>query len=98
ASYASTTAVEIIDPSRMELNVNINELDIPNVKAGQKVTITVDALPALKIDGAVSFVGTLPGTDTSMILFPVKITFTLPQNSGIKSGMNAKADIIADKN
>ncbi len=95
AAFASTTAVEIIDPSRMELNVNINELDIANVKVGQKVNLTVDALPNLRIDGTVTFVGTLPSTDTSMMQFPVKITFTLPQNSGLKSGMNARADIIA---
>jgi len=97
AAFASTTAIEIIDPSRMELNVTVNELDISNVKVGQKVNLAVDALPNLRIDGTVSFVGTLPTSDTSMILFPVKITFTLPQNSGLKAGMNARADIIADK-
>lgn len=97
ATFASTTAFEIIDPSQMELDVNVNELDIPNVKAGQKVNITVDALPNVHIDGVVSSVSTLPASDASLIVFPIRITFSLPQNSALKAGMNARADIIADK-
>jgi HlyD family secretion protein len=97
ATYATTTAIEIIDSSRMELNININELDIPNVKVGQKVTITVDALPGLRVDGTVSAVGTLPAVESGLVSFTVKVVFNMPQNSGLKAGMNARADIVTDK-
>jgi multidrug efflux pump subunit AcrA (membrane-fusion protein) len=97
ATYATTTAIEIIDSSRMELNINVNELDIPNVKVGQKVTITVDALPGARVDGTVASVGTLPFADSGLVSYAVKIVFDMPQNSALKAGMNARADIVIDK-
>jgi HlyD family secretion protein len=95
-TFATTTAVEIFDPGSMELDVKVTELDIPSVKPGQKVNITVDALPNVRIEGTVSTVGTLPVSDSGLILFPVAITFNLPQNSGLKAGMNARAEIVTE--
>jgi RND family efflux transporter MFP subunit len=97
ASYATTVAIEIIDPSRMELNVAVNELDIPNVKLGQKVTISVNALPGTQFDGTITSIDTLPTTESSLVSYDVEVTFDVPQKSALKAGMAATADILADK-
>ena len=81
----------------MELNVNVNELDIPNVKMGQKVTISVDALPGVRFDGTVTSVGTLPMVESGLVSYDVQVAFDVPQNSALKAGMNARADIVASK-
>ena len=96
-NYATTIAVEIIDPSRMELNVEVYELDIPNVALGQKVAISVDALPDERFDGVVTSIGSLPSSATGVVSYEVKIAFDVPQDSALKTGMGATADITVEK-
>ncbi len=96
-SSATFIAIEIIDPTRMELDVKVNELDIPNVKPGQKVTISVDALPDVRFDSVVTSIGSLPVVESGVVSYEVKVVFYVPQNSSLKAGMGATAGIIADK-
>lgn len=95
-NYATTIAIEIIDPSRMEINVEVNELDIPNVKLGQKVTISVDALPGTRFDGTVTEIDTLPMVESSLVSYGVKVVFDVPQNSALRVGMTATTEFVAD--
>jgi HlyD family secretion protein len=96
-NYATTIAIEIIDPSRMELYVEVNELDIPNVKLGQKVTISVNALPDTRFDGTVNSIDTLPMVESSLVSYDVQVVFDVPQDSALKVGMTATAEFVADK-
>ena len=67
------------------------------MKLGQKVTISVDALPDVRVDGTVTSVGTLPVVESGMVSYDVQVVFDVPQNSALKAGMNARADIVSDK-
>ena len=96
-SSATFVAIEIIDPIRMELDVKVNELDIPNVNPGQKVTIRVDALPNVRIDSVVTSINPLPVVESGVVSYDVKVSFYVLQNSPLKAGMRATADITADK-
>ena len=44
----------VIDLSALKAEVEIDELDVPSVKVGQKVVFHVDALPELQVTGRVS--------------------------------------------
>ncbi|MFC1988981.1 HlyD family secretion protein [Chloroflexota bacterium] len=96
-SSATFVAIEMIDPIYMELDVKVNELDILNVNPGQKVTISVDALPDVRIDSVVTSINPLPVVESGVVSYDVKVFFYVPQNSSLKAGMRATADIIADK-
>jgi len=96
-NYAATIAIEIIDPGRMELDVKVYELDIPNVKLGQKAAISVDAWPDERFEGVVTSISLLPDVQAVVVSYEVKISFDVPQNLALKAGMRATADIIADK-
>jgi multidrug efflux pump subunit AcrA (membrane-fusion protein) len=96
-NYATTTAIEIIDPNRMELYVEVNELDIPNVKLGQEVAISVNALPGTRFDGTVTSIDTLPMVESSLVSYGVQVVFDVPQDSALKAGMTATAEFVADK-
>ncbi len=95
ANYASTTLIEIIDPSRMELDVNLDELDILNIKLGQKVTISLDALPDKWFEGVVTSISPLPMPmgEAGEVSYEVKTVFDVPQNLALKAGMRGWADI-----
>jgi multidrug efflux pump subunit AcrA (membrane-fusion protein) len=49
------TVIRVINTSSMKAEVEIDELDVPQVKIGQKVTFFFDALPEREIIGRVSF-------------------------------------------
>jgi len=94
AVSATTTIVHLIDIATMELNVALDEIDIPSVKPGQRAIIELDALPALNLEGRVSSIGPLPTVESGVVLYEVEIGFDVPWNSGLRFGMSATVDII----
>ena len=99
-----TTIVHLIDPTSMQLVARVSELDVIKVKTGQKVMISVDAMPGTTLEGLVTFISLVP-REPGVVLFEsddeekdydVKIDFDIPENSPIRIGMNATAEIIIE--
>lgn len=91
---ATQTIVYLIDTTTMELNAEVDEIDIPDVKLNQRAIIEVDALPALPVEGEVLSISPLAKEEAGVVLYEVKIAFAIPEGSGLKLGMSATADII----
>jgi len=96
-TMAPTAIIHLIDLTTMELNVEVDEIDIPGVKLGQRVIIEVDALPALPLEGEVTFISSLAKEEAGVVLYEVTIGFDVPEGSGLKAGMSAEADIVIDE-
>ena len=104
AAYTGTTIVELIDPRQMELTARVDELDIVKVKTGQKVMISVDAMPGTKLEGLVTFISPVAKEPGAVLFededeakeYEVKIAFEIPENSPIRAGMSATAEIIVE--
>jgi multidrug efflux pump subunit AcrA (membrane-fusion protein) len=92
-----TTIVYLIDPTSMELNAEVDEIDIPDVELEQRAIIEVDALPALQLEGVVASIGSLPLMLAGLVLYNVKINFDIPEGSELMVGMSATTDIILDE-
>jgi multidrug efflux pump subunit AcrA (membrane-fusion protein) len=104
ATYAGTIIVELIDLRQMELTARVDELDVVKVKTGQKVMISVDAMPGTKLEGLVTFISPV-ARESGAVLFEdedeekeyeVKINFNIPENTPIRAGMSATAEIIVE--
>ncbi|MFC2024793.1 HlyD family secretion protein [Chloroflexota bacterium] len=91
---ATTTIIHLIDPNSMELNVEVDEIDIPEVKLMQRAIIEIDALPDLPLEGKVSSISLLPTIETGLIMYDVKIEFNVPEGTVLRAGMSATADIV----
>ena len=91
---ATMTIVHLIDPDTMELEVEVDEIDIAEVKPGQRAIIEVDALPDLLLEGEITSISTLSKEMGGLVLYEVTIGFNVPPDSGLKLGMSAIADII----
>jgi len=89
--------IHIIDPTIMEIEVEVDEIDIAEVKPGQKAIIEVDALPALQLEGEVTAISTLSIEMGGLVLYEVTIGFNVPPDSGLRLGMSAIADIILEE-
>lgn len=90
---ASTMIIHLVKPNSLELIVEIDEIDIAKVTAGQAARISVDAIPAAKFDGTVASVYPVPARVSGLVMYNVRITFVVPEETILKIGMRATADI-----
>lgn len=91
------TIADMMDPSRMELIIELDEIDVPMVKVGQEVIISLDALPDSEFAGVVSAIFPMPKEVGGVVLYDIEVTLNVPEDSGIRIGMSASADIVLDK-
>ena len=96
-TMAPKAIVYLIDPTGMELIVEIDEIDIPEVRLNQEAIIEIDALRDVEFEGTVTAIYPLPITEGGVVLYNAKINLDVPENSAIKIGMSTEADIIIDK-
>lgn len=93
SSSASALAV-IYDMSSVTFQMNIDELDISNVKTGQTVEVTADAFENEKFSGKVTNIS-LEGTSSNGVTY-YPVTVTLDEVGGLLPGMNVDGVIIVD--
>jgi len=97
SSMSQVKIVNLIDPHSLELEVKVDEIDIPGVALEQRAIISLDALPELELEGKVTYISPLPTVEAGVTEYSVKIGFDVPEGSGIRVGMSATADIIIDE-
>jgi len=93
-SVAQVPVIRLIDLTTMELIVELDEIDVPGVKRGQKAMVTIDALPDLVLEGEVISVSPVATLEAGLVLYDVKVGFNITDGSGVKVGMSATADIV----
>ena len=91
---SQVTIIHLIDTKTMELDVDLDEIDIPRVVPEQRVIIEIDALPKLQLEGRVISISPLPTVEAGIVIYSTKIGFDVPEGSGLRIGMSATADII----
>lgn len=75
--------------------ISLNEVDVAKVKAGQKTTLTFDAIPELTISGEVANIDMIGAVSQGVVTYTVTIGFDT-QDERVKSGMSVSAAIITD--
>jgi len=97
ASFAAPTVFEIAqDLTKMQLDTNVDESDVGNIKAGQNATFTVDAYPATTFRGLVTDVRKAPIITQNVVTYDVVIAVSNPDLK-LFPGMTANARILTTK-
>lgn len=91
-SSSSTTLCIIADMSVMTLTIDVDELDIAQLKEGQEVSITADALSGQTFTGTVDNIGILGTSSDGVTTYPVKIVIN--DAGDLWPGMNVTAEIV----
>lgn len=94
-SLSSGASIGTLITKQKIATISLNEVDVAKVKAGQKVTLTFDAVDDLSITGEVVEVDTLGTTSQGVVSYNVKIGFDV-QDERIRPGMSVSASIILD--
>ncbi|SFM19491.1 HlyD family secretion protein [Paenibacillus sp. 1_12] len=76
----------------MQLPIQVDELDLPNVKAGMKAAVRVDSITNKVFEGEVNQVSTV-GTTTNGVTF-FDAVLSVKNTSELRYGMTATAEII----
>ncbi len=97
ASFNTPTLFTIAkDLTRMQVEANVDEADIGQVKVGQKVTFTVDSYSDLTFEGTVSQVRLQPTVTSNVVTYTVIIEAPNPDEK-LFPGMTASVTIVTDK-
>ena len=91
----SSTVIATLVSKQMFAEIALNEVDAAVVKAGQKATLTFDAIPDLTITGAVSEIDALGAVSQGVVTYNVKIALDA-QDPRVKPNMSVSATIITD--
>jgi len=90
----ASPVINLVDLSHMELKMEVDEIDIPDVEVDQKVIIEVDALPDVSLEGSVVSISALSVERGGVVLYDVTIGFDVSKGLILRAGMSADADIV----
>lgn len=94
-SGSTNSAVEISDLSTLRAQVQINEVDLVNVKVGQSGSVTFDALPSAAVSGTVSDIAPTGTNSSGVVTYNVNIALK-SVDPRLRPTMSCTADIVSD--
>ena len=94
---ANTVAIEITDPSVIEVSAVLDEIDVPQVEIGQKAVVTLSSLSEITLDGSVSEISSTGKSQSGVVTYTVTVRVTPPDGVQLREGMSATADIVVEE-
>jgi HlyD family secretion protein len=91
---SGSTAATIITESKIA-GITLSEVDVANIKTGNKATLTFDAIEDLTITGEVTEVDSVGTASSGVVSYGVEIAFDTNEEN-VKSGMSVSATIITN--
>ncbi len=94
AAMSYETIILLIDPTQLEVEGLVDELDIFQVKVRQKVRIFFDASPGTEFLGTVKSISPVAQGEAGVVNYPVWIGVEPPADIVLSEGLTATVDII----
>lgn len=91
-SQTTTSFITIADMSHLTVIAQVDQADIPKVRLGQKVGITMDALPDESLKGKVTSVSADPQTTQNVVTYEIAVSIDKAPAT-VKLGMGATLTI-----
>jgi len=86
---AGAEVATLADTTQLELTINVSELDIPRVRAGQAAQVAIDALPGKTYGGEVAAIAPASDANSNAVVYPVTIQLQEIAGAGVMPGMSA---------
>jgi RND family efflux transporter MFP subunit len=88
--------ITLVDPTQVEVEAIIDEIDVLQVKPGQKARIFLDALPEVEIEGKVRALATLATEEKGVVNYRTWIDIAVPPGIELKHGLTAFVEILVE--
>ena len=89
---SGTEVLTIADLNSMIINAQVNQADVPRLKPGEPVEVTVEAVPGLKVNGAVERISPQATIKNNIKGYPARIVLK-NVDSRVRPGMTANVRI-----
>ncbi|OGO00294.1 MAG: hypothetical protein A2Y59_05620 [Chloroflexi bacterium RBG_13_52_14] len=90
---ANTVVIELIDPSAFEMSAIVDEIDVAQLRLGQRATVTLDAFSNLELSGSVSNISAFAQSQSGVVSYPISISLAVSEDVQLLQGMSATATI-----
>ena len=94
AVNANTPAFEIVDPTVVEVDGIVDEIDVLFIRLGARVTVSLDALPGQVLEGIVSEIASAARNQQGVVSYPIRVLLEVPPGVELREGLTATADIV----
>lgn len=93
---ASTALATLLDPNLLRIDATLDESSVSKVKAGQRVSVTFDAIPGQQYTGTVAVVTPAGVSQQGVVTFPISVVFD-PRGAQIPAGSTATLRITTEQ-
>ena len=90
----NTPVVEVADPTVIELDGIVDEIDVLFVRQGARAEVIMDALPGQVLEGTVSSIEAAARNQQGVVSYPIRVRLQLPEGVGLLEGLSATASIV----
>ena len=91
---ANTEAIEIADPSVVEVSGSVDEIDVLFLQEGTRAAVNLEALGTQTLAGTVSSIATVGTSQQGVVTYPVTIRVESSANSQLPEGLSATAQVV----
>ena len=91
---ARAPILEVVDPSVVEVDGIVDEIDVLSIRQGAGVEVTLDALPGEVIPGTVVSVSPGATNQQGVVTYPIGIRMEVPPSLQVREGLTAVASIV----
>ena len=91
---ANTEAIEIADPSVVEVSGSVDEIDVLYLQTGAEAIVSLEALGTQTLRGTVSSIATSGTAQQGIVTYPVTIRVESTENVQLPEGLSATAQVI----
>ena len=91
---ARAAIMELVDPTVVEIDGIVDEIDVLLVQVGTAAEVSLDALPGVTLDGVVTEIADEAQNQQGVITFPIRIRMEVPEGIRPRGGLSAVANIV----
>ena len=91
---ASAPVVEIVDPTVIEVDGIVDEIDVLFTREGARASVTMDALPGEVLTGSVSDIASAAQNQQGVVSYPIRIRLRMPDGLQLAEGLSAVANVV----
>lgn len=93
---SNAPSIVIIDAAYLHVEVDVDELDVGKLAAGQSALISLDALPSQSIPGQLTSIAPSASSNAGVVTYTARIDVAVG-DLPVRSGMTVTADIIVQR-
>jgi len=90
-------AVRLVDPTKFEAELMVNEMDIFQLKLGGDATVQIDAMPTLTLPAKVTFISPTATITSGVVNYKVKVEIESLEDFQLREGLTVTVSIIVEQ-